>query len=140
MCDLHFHGFCCFVGIWGQHIKSHIKSTTIAHQTNQNIPQKHKSNHTKYQTQITSNIQIMCDISILAVHDPNHTNPKHKQMTTNQNVCVFDIWVCLLCCCVQTPLHWAAFYGFDDCLSLLLEHGADLALEDVCCVMCDILG
>ena len=55
-------------------------------------------------------------------------------------VCVFDIWVVLLCCCVQTPLHWAGYFGDADIVLMLLEHGADPTLKDVCCVMCDIFG
>ena len=55
-------------------------------------------------------------------------------------MCVFDIWVCLLCCCVQTPLHYAVHNGHADIALMLLEHGADPTLEDVCCVMCDIFG
>ena len=46
-------------------------------------------------------------------------------------VCVFDIWVVLLCCCVQTPLHWAGYFGDADIVLMLLEHGADPTLKDV---------
>ena len=46
----------------------------------------------------------------------------------------------LLCCCVQTPLHFAAFHGRAEIVLMLLEHGADPTLENVCCVMCDVLG
>ena len=45
----------------------------------------------------------------------------------------------LLLCCVQTPLHRAAYEGYPDVVLLLLEHGADPTLKDVC-VMCDGWG
>ena len=40
--------------------------------------------------------------------------------------------------CVQTPLHCAACQGYADIVLMLLEHGADPTLKDVCCVMCDL--
>ena len=62
-----------------------------------------------------------------------HPHPKNNMLCVRLT---FGFVVVLLC--AQTPLHQASANGDADIVLMLLEHGADPTLKDVCCVMCDI--